>query len=302
MDVFDVSLRLFAAWLNDREGREAGPHEQAGDLYRVPSPAGDLAVMVEPLFETGGDEWRGKKASVEEQLGASLENGSYALWVPPGADLPLDEPGRSEFIFRVKMAAARLQAGKRVDLKVPVTLGVRKQDDEGSYVSALGGLQPVWSWFTGQVSGVYTVDARSLTRLPEDKAEREQIVAAITESIAGMKKDDRLEVAAEDSWTLQRLAGAAGFAIVAQPSAAPGPEHEVRKRVRRLLATAAEKLTGVEGQKALVLPALYLYAAEENVSTAVRGFDPALYAALDYIVLVTDGAVKPIIAPPAPAR
>ena len=50
---------------------------------------------------------------------------------------------------------------------------------------------------------------------------------------------------------------------------------------------------GVPGQK-IVHPV----EANENVSIALRGFDPMIYAAIDFIVLLVDGNVKPIYISP----
>jgi hypothetical protein len=298
LNVDEVALRLFGAWLAGRG--HAGINEwegSEGGLYRSGSYAG-FGVVVAPLFDGPHGEWASEKSSLEEQLAAALENGAYVLWLPPGAALPLEEPDRTDFVFRLKMTGARLQSGERTDLKIPVSIGVHKQDEEGSYASVIGGLSPVWSWFTERIRGVYNVDARALTRLPESREEREALVEKISGELASMEVGENKHVPVEDSWTLQRIYGRNGFAIVGcHPDVLPA-EREVRKRVRGILASAKENLSE-QGTTALLMPALYLYASEENVSTAIRGFDPALYGGLDYIALIADGVVKPVIAPPS---
>lgn len=294
-----VALTLFTSWLKERSGkdlRDVAP--DAKHTFTASAGQDRYALAVSPLFDSGEGDWYEQKREVEEQLGAALENGAYVLWLPPGAHLPVEEPGRSEFVFKVKMAAARLQSGQRTDLKIPVQLAVRKQDDEGSYMSALGGMQPVWSWFTNLITGVYTLDARALTRLPESREEREAIVNDIVEKVKPMAVDDRLMIEAEDSWTLQRIPGVSGFTIIGLPPEALPAEGETRRRLRRVIADATESLAAMDADlKVLLIPGLYLYASEENASIAVRGFDPSLYAPFAYIVLIADGVVKPIIAP-----
>ncbi|MPZ22058.1 MAG: hypothetical protein GEU28_00595 [Dehalococcoidia bacterium] len=296
MDHLEVALRLFRAWWETQQDVPLGDIERDGDVFTASAGDRKVAVSLKSLFEPATGQWQQAKAEAEQQLSSALENGTYVLWVPPEADLPLEEPGRSDFIFRAKMLAARLQAGERADLKMPVRLGVRKQDDGGSYVSVLGGLQAVWAWFTNEVSGVYTLDATALKRLPEAREEREQIVKSLVEELKTMESGQRLVLDAEDSWTLQRLSGSDGFNIMATPQSEPFVEREVRRRLRSFLTEAASELsaTGTEVNILLIL-GLYLYASEENVTVGVRGFDPALYAPFDTVALVADGTLKPIV-------
>lgn len=298
MDLDHVVLRLFTAWLEGRGSPVPAEWQPAGELYSGRLDDRSLSVLIAPLFERDYGDWSAQKAELEEQLAGALENGSYVLWLPPGAELPLEEPDRSDFVFRLKMRAAGLQAGESIELKIPVPIAVQKQDAEGSYAQVVGGLSPIWSWFTERIRGVYNVDARALTRLPEAPDEREAMVEAISAELAAMEVGERRQLTVEDAWTLQRIAGRSGFAIIGAPADRLPVERETRKRVRAVLAGARTALEG-EQIKALVMPGLYLYAAEENVSTAVRGFDPASYAGIDYVVLVADGSVKSIIAPPS---
>jgi hypothetical protein len=49
--------------------------------------------------------------------------------------------------------------------------------------------------------------------------------------------------------------------------------------------------------RALLVLGFYDSPEEENVSTSLRGFDPALYTSLDFVCLVADGRLKPITEP-----
>ena len=295
MDVDDVALRLFAAWREERGGGGISDWRRLDEgIYSASASNGQLHIAVSPLFERDFGDWLRDKESLEEQLAAALENGAYVLWLPPGAVLRLEEPARTDFVFRLKMKAAGLQTGERADFKVPVVLGLQKQEPEGAYASVIGGLSPIWSWFTEKIRGVYNVDSRALVRLPESREERETLVEAIAAELGAMEVGGRTQMTVEDSWTLQRIAGSNGFTIVGAPPERLPEERETRKRVRAVLSTAREALGG-DGVNVLLMPGLYLYASEENVSTAIRGFDPGLYAGLDLIALVADGTLKPII-------
>ena len=56
---------------------------------------------------------------------------------PAGADLPTREPGRSEFITRVEAAASALSPGGGGEVRFPVSLYLRKSDEEGGKQSDL---------------------------------------------------------------------------------------------------------------------------------------------------------------------
>ncbi|MDP2948817.1 MAG: hypothetical protein Q8P22_04700, partial [Chloroflexota bacterium] len=74
----------------------------------------------------------------------------------------------------------------------------------------------------------------------------------------------------------------------------------VRRNIRRILSDAGPRLASAGTDlTALVTLGPYQYADAENVSTALRGFDPSLYTAIDFICLVTDGRLKPIVEPAA---
>jgi hypothetical protein len=301
VELDEVALRLFAAWLEGQNGSGLTDWQPVGEgLYSAGSAERDLTIAISPLFEREYGDWSRQKELLEEQLAAALENGAYVLWLPPGAALPLEEPARTELVFRLKMRAAALQTGERVDFRMPVALAIQKQEPEGAYASVIGGLSPIWSWFTEKIRGVYSIDARGLTRLPDAREEREAMVEAIAAELSTMEVGERKQLPAEDSWTLQRVTGSSGFSIVGAPFDRLPEERETRKRVRAVLSSAHESLSG-EALKVLLMPGLYLYASEENVSTAIRGFDPVLYAGIDYVALIADGIVKPIIAPPRQA-
>jgi len=47
--------------------------------------------------------------------------------------------------------------------------------------------------------------------------------------------------------------------------------------------------------RALILLGHYARMDQEGATTAMRGYDPSLYSGIDFVCLVADGLVKPII-------
>ncbi len=83
------------------------------------------------------------------------------------------------------------------------------------------------------------------------------------------------------------------------PEAAADMGLAVRRNLRRLLAEAAPALRAAGAEvRCLALLGYYARIEQEGVTTAMRGYDPALFSGIDYICLVTDGLVKPIIQSP----
>ncbi|HEU5322548.1 MAG TPA: hypothetical protein VFX28_17200, partial [Methylomirabilota bacterium] len=105
------------------------------------------------------------------------------------------------------------------------------------------------------------------------------------------------EIATVDAWTLHRLTGTGGFTIIGRP-----PEEltdvglAVRRSLRRLLADAAPRLRESGAQvKAFLAVGCYARRDEEGATTAMRGYDPALFAGLDFVCLAADGGVKALM-------
>ena len=106
-----------------------------------------------------------------------------------------------------------------------------------------------------------------------------------------------------DAWSVQRTDDEGSTTLVGvPPSVARDAGLQVRRNLRRALAESAPRLRESEADvRAMVLLAYYGRIEDEVVTTAMRGFDPTLYSALDIICLVADGIVKPLIQAPAEA-
>jgi len=300
-----LALRLFVAWLNGATGRSFRVVSDSGSEATALADGLTLAIEVHPVIQSSDASWRSAQLRLEAELSASVPGG-YALWVPPGATLPPLGLPSGEFVEKIRSAALRLGPGERSYVPLPVKLYLRKTSESGNVVSVVGGLSQYWARFTERVRGTYELDSRGLHRLPESEAHLEALLDDIAARAAELEAGAWCEVETIDAWTIQRVDGLDGFVIVGH---AP-PELEeaglaVRRNTRRILAQAAPALRSRPADlRAIVLMAPYARMEQEGVTTAIRGYDPALYAGIDLLCLVADGQVKAVVqgAIPAPGR
>src|SRR3990170_4602210 len=244
----DVCLELLLDWLADERGRrfeiERTDEAAPGVLAAVATDGSRrLAAEVHPLLEpTRNDAWAANRERLEVQIASSLPGG-YALWLPPGADLPAGGGAEEELVRLVREVAPALE-GQRADVPVPVSIFIKKQQDEGSLMSVSGGLHRYWARLSERARGTYDVDSTRLHRLPESAEHVARLCETVWERAAAIESAGQwVEIETIDAWTVQRLAGAEGFAIVGRP-----PEEladvglAVRRNLRRLLAEATPRL------------------------------------------------------------
>jgi hypothetical protein len=295
----EYAVRLFLHWLNERYRREFVPSRGEGDLWQASdTEAGSLNIATAVLFEDD-DAWRERCAELEQRLD-DARPGSYLLWVPRGGALPDGEPDESEWVRRVVLTASKLASGRSGEVRLPVRLGLGKVRDEGGYASVTGGLGRHWPDISQRLEGSFYLDSRGLNRFTTNEEERTQLFDHIGLLSQGINTGDFVEFEHEDAWSLQRLArGPAsegtedGWAITGcPPGFNPDDGGAIRRLLRRSLSTAAESLRAAQGPKALVLVGAYDYMENENAGPSLRGFDPALAASFDMIVLVADAEVK----------
>jgi hypothetical protein len=310
MSEFDVTLELFIRWLNEAHERRFRIAESTDGGALAEDGETRLAVEVRPLLgPVENAAWLAAVARLEAQIGEGLP-GAYGLWLPFGAVLPVGEPALSEFIDYVRQAAVRLGPHERSYVPLPVRLLLRKVSDGGGVVSATGGLNPHWARFTELVRGTYDLDATRLHRLPESERHLEELIELVVEVSKQLEAGQRAEIDTVDAWTLQRLDGpeigkrksedgGAVTIVGSPPMQTDDPGLAVRRNVRRILAETGPKLRENDASlRALVLLGHYARMEQEGATTAMRGYDPALYSGIDFVALVTDGLVKPIIEAP----
>jgi len=200
----------------------------------------------------------------------------------------------------VRQAALALEPGERGQLSLPVKLHVRKSSDQGSLMSVVGGLDPYWVSMSQRMRGSFDLDSTAIHRLTESEEERQALIDRICVEASRIEERGHWHtIDAADVWTIQRLRQGQGLIIVGAP---PEPTSDlgigVRRNLRRILSDAGPRLASAGTDlTALVILGIYQYADQENVSTALRGFDPGLYTAIDFVCLAVDGWLKPITQP-----
>jgi len=295
----EVALEVFLRWLRQATDRQFLADER-GDISTVSDTENTIATSVRTLVPVDDVTWANRVRAMEEAIAEDLP-ARIALWVPAGADLPDEEPTRSEFLSHVREAAVKLGPTERRHVPLPATLLLRKNADEGGVVSCTGGLNPHWAKFTGRVQGQYDLDSNQVHRLPESDEFLEKLIDQIVEETKGMEPRQVKEITTVDAWTVQRLPGKTGVTIVGVPPAETKDIGlAVRRNFRRALVEAVPPLRAADATlRALLVLGYYPRVEMEGATTAIRGYDPALYSGIDYVCLVTDGIVKPIIQPPA---
>ena len=298
-----LCLRLLLDALQARTGRPATGSEPA-EVEQLPAwvargVLGDhtltagLVCIVPPA---GEGPWYEAKAALEQRIGGTLDGG-YILWAPSGAELPAREPRRSEVIMRVEQMARTFVPGGHGEVRFPVALYLRKSDEEGSYITARGGLAPHWARFTGRVFGHYQLDSSELHRLPAGEGYLNTVVDIITLEANALKLGQTVAIETEDAWTMQRLSAGEGLTIVGEP---PGAELSsgslLRRNLRRVMQAIRAPLIA-EPADVRVLGFIGPYASfkEQPVGTALLGMDPSLYSGIDMVLLAADGEVGPVL-------
>ena len=297
-----LCLELFLDWLAAAHASQFRIEQRPFDGLTARCGDGQrtLAVEVRSLLTAPEYEvWEAYRRKLEGEIAVDLP-GAFALWVPPGADLPGEGAGLEEFRQRVRQAALALQPGERGSLRLPVQMHLRKTDSEGGLMSVAGGLSRYWAGMSERVRGTFDLDATAIHRLPESEEERSAVVERAVQE-AGRLTELRqwVHLEAEDVWTVQRLRQGQGVLIVGlPPQALADIGIAVRRNLRRILADAGPRLLAASADlKALLILGFYDSVEEENVSTSLRGFDPTLYTSLDFVCLATDGRLKPITEP-----
>ncbi|MGE0058208.1 MAG: hypothetical protein AB7P33_09025 [Dehalococcoidia bacterium] len=297
----EYAVRLALAFLNERYRKTFEPSAVDGAWTAHDPDAGDLSIVSVALSEAS-DAYREKAARLEARLD-DTHPGSYLLWVPPGGELPEEEPDETEWIQRVTQTASKLASGRSAEVRLPRRMALAKVREEGGYASVTGGLGRYWTHISDKLNGSFYLDSRALNRFTTNEDERQQTYEHIALLSQELSVGEVTEWELDDAWTLQRLArGPAakgmtdGWAIGGAPEGFdPADGGAIRRVLRKRLGEAKEAFAALPRPWILVLGGAYDYMGGENAGPSLRGFDPALVAALDGIVLVADGEVKPIL-------
>jgi hypothetical protein len=300
--------QLFLTWLNQRHGRDftllpetapaVGDRPAESQLWASDGQY-RLALAVDRLFESEDAAWNDRRLEVEDRLTRAL-HAPYLLWMPPRARLPGQEPEESQFMLRVQMGAAPLVAGGRGEVSLPVPLGLGKTQDDGAYVSVVGGLSRHWAAISEPVRGVFNLDSTAFHRLSRRPEVRAEIFVRVADLSRHLSVGEGVEFEAEEAWTIEKLAEGEEVLIVGcPPGFDPTDGTTVRRLMRRRVAAANEALGSLEADlKALALVGVWEYAEDEGASAILRGFDSAIFSNIDVIAILADGEVRPALSAP----
>src|SRR5688500_17355946 len=142
-----AALDLAAAWMGERYFRTFRLADDDSAPFDAVFRQRDrrIGVTVATLWGDDTPPLEGAHA-LEELVSGDIEGDlGYALWVPPGATLPVDEPRRSDFRVLVAHGASGLEAAERREIRLPATLRLAKIDAACAYISVTGGLSSQWT-------------------------------------------------------------------------------------------------------------------------------------------------------------
>jgi hypothetical protein len=308
-----LAVSMAAEWLGQRFFRTFRPAE--GDPAPFDARLRQRDRVAGVTFMTLWDEGTPRPAAVEameslvsSDLTARGDTGAYVLWAPPGADLPADEPARSEFRLLLGRGLAGLAPGQRREMRIPVLLRLARTEPEGAYMMVTGPLSSEWATLSEGVTGVFHLDARDLLRLPDEPAERDIIRTRIRDRAAVLRPQEVTNIEVHDYWVVTRLPAdePPGLTVVSAPRPTSMADADDGTRVRRGLRRAvkrateqraASEATGGVDYGVLVLLDAVQQLDRELVTQALRDMSPASYASVDQIVLVADGLVREILQP-----
>ncbi len=303
-----LALSMLAGWMSERWFRTFRPRLDEPTAFDALIARRDARIGVTLGLLWGGDP-APNATQLESQLNADLEDddpGAYALWVPPGGELPGEEPGLSSLRLMASRGFGGLEPAQRRELRLPVTLALAKVDDEGAYVSVTGPLAAEWTTLSEGIDGAYHLDARALRRMPEERAELDIVLTRLRDLAAALNVEEIVPAEVHDYWLVSRLPldeprGATVFG--AAPDFDPSDGAVVRRELRRQLRRADEqreaaRAAGEEVEMtAVLIGAPLAHIGEELVTASLRGMSPAAYGGTDLVALVADGSVRQVLQP-----
>lgn len=293
-------MALFLRWFGTNYARSTAvsDHITGESALTANISVGRRWELAATVISTLGTEttvpWEAARAAVEQRLDDSGH--SIALWVPPGAPLPAEEPGLSSLIAAID-DASEIEDGRK-EVRRTVRLHLRRTSTTGSVVTVLGGLSASWAQFTNRVPGSFQLNSMDLFRLPSSDEERSELADRIVMAAGQPEVDDTQVVAAEDVWTANDLDEGRSYVLGTPLAGTDEQSASLRRTLRQLLRDArADGQVAAGASTALVVLGAATYAAEEKLTWALRGMDPSLYAGYDIIAVITDGLVKPLLQP-----
>lgn len=311
-----AAVHMLAGWMAERFYRTFRLVDRAAEAPPAPFDA-VLQQRERRVGVTAGVLWDESAevpgaAALAEVLAADaasdpgIEDGAYAVWVPPRATLPTEEPGLSNLRIFLANGLKHMEPGERREVRLPVSVKLAKMDTEGAYVSVTGGMSSVWLAMSEGIPGSFHLDSRSVHRLPEETAEVDILVTRVRDRAAVLEPGELSDVPLHDYWLVSRLPDTVppGVTVMAAPPEVDpldgtGIRRYFRREVQRAVDQKRESREH-EGQvdlAVLVVVAPVAHIKDELVTSALKGMNPVLYGELDLVALVADGAVRQVLQP-----
>jgi hypothetical protein len=308
--VRSAAVHMLAKWMGERFYRTFRP-ESEGEHPTSPFDAileqrerrvgVSVGVLWDENAEIPGVAQLSELLTADAEADPGILAGSYAVWVPPKASLPVEEPAASNLRVVLFNGLKHMDVGERREVRVPVTVKLAKLQAEGAYVSVTGGLSPLWLSMSEGIPGAFHLDSRPVHRLPEEAAEIEILVTRVRDRAMVLEPGELTDIPVHDYWAVSRLPDGSppGVTVVAAPAEMdPVDGAAIRRQFRREVQRAVEqKQAGDTDLAVLVVVGAFAHIKDELVTSSLRGMNPALYGTLDMVVLVADGAVRQVLQP-----
>tara|TARA_B110000438_G_scaffold99646_1_gene98602 strand:+ start:7002 stop:7949 length:948 start_codon:yes stop_codon:yes gene_type:complete len=306
-----VLLHLLAAWMSEKFYRTFRPSDQ---LVKNEEEIGFDALITQRNRTIGvfiAELWTAPEhAIVTDQLGGlladdmvsdeSIEEGAYAIWVPPKVQLPSTEPYISELRLQLLKGMRGISTDERREIRIPRVVTLAKLENTGAYMSVTGGFSTEWLALSEGVQGSFHLDSHKISRLPKERAEVESMMTQIRDRAMLLREGELTELDIFDHWTISHLPETlkSGVTVISPPPELdPHDGTPVRRDLRRLLKQVQQLDMSTVDMKVLVVTTAVTHIDQELVTTAIKGMSPSMYGMLDLIVVVADGELRQVLQP-----
>ncbi len=306
-----VLLHLLAAWMSEKfyrtfrpSDRPAKNAEEIGFDALITQRNRTIGVFIAELWTAA------EHATITDQLGGlltddmvsdeSIEEGAYAVWVPPKVQLPSIEPYISELRLQLLKGMRGISTDERREIRIPRVVTLAKLENTGAYMSVTGGFSTEWLALSDGVQGSFHLDSHKISRLPKERAELESMMTQIRDRAMLLREGELTELDIFDHWTISHLPETlkSGVAVISPPPELdPHDGTPVRRDLRRLLKQVQQSDMSTVDMKVLVVTTAVTHIDQELVTTAIKGMSPSMYGMLDLIVVVADGELRQVLQP-----
>jgi|GEM_PF-1272655 hypothetical protein len=306
-----VLLHLLAAWMSEKfyrtfrpSDRPAKNAEEIGFDALITQRNRTIGVFIAELWTAA------EHATITDQLGGlltddmvsdeSIEEGAYAVWVPPKVQLPSTEPYISELRLQLLKGMRGISTDERREIRIPRVVTLAKLENTGAYMSVTGGFSTEWLALSDGVQGSFHLDSHKISRLPKERAELESMMTQIRDRAMLLREGELTELDIFDHWTISHLPETlkSGVAVISPPPELdPHDGTPVRRDLRRLLKQVQQSDMSTVDMKVLVVTTAVTHIDQELVTTAIKGMSPSMYGMLDLIVVVADGELRQVLQP-----